>query len=76
VVLVVSARGNQKAISVGMGRVFRRSFRKLLTYVLKGYRMYLSSKVRNTRLRSIYLRAGNCTVSYVHSYQVQKPGCE
>ena len=25
-----------------------------------------------TSLRSIYSRAGNCTVSYVHSYQVQK----
>ena len=25
-----------------------------------------------TRLRSIYLCAGNCTVSYVHSFQVQK----
>jgi len=25
-----------------------------------------------TRLRSIYSRAGNCTVSYVHSHQVQK----
>ena len=26
----------------------------------------------DTRLRSIYSHAGNCTVSYVHSYQVQK----